>query len=283
MGNRRGSTWCKREVNIVIGRSKRTCDRLPAHCPHTWSGCPGVYPGAPNQFRPLVEEEEFTIRTTWSGWNPIPKFDKMKHYLLIIFWKVNFASVRLQIFVFVIYLGLHGTCVCVFVYAHYVLIVIDAMLYVFMQYELCLCLTLSDDPHSLSPPFPGGSQDLFIFFFSRLTRYVCHCNERSMDCWAIRCVGLGEYFATLQFWHLHYMLAKTLQLFQKQAGYLLRLLFSHSKTNSPLWHQVKNEIIKTLKSSQNIGNRARKSIIPYGIVSRARWVISALVSDLSLA
>ena len=27
---------------------------LPAHCPHTLSGYPGVYPGAPNQFRPVL-------------------------------------------------------------------------------------------------------------------------------------------------------------------------------------------------------------------------------------
>ena len=48
--------------------------------------------------------------------------------------------------------------------------------------------------------------------------------------------------------------------------------FSHSKTNSPLWHQVRDkpishsgeklwwEIMKTFKSAQNIGNRARKCI-----------------------
>ena len=67
------------------------------------------------------------------------------------------------------------------------------------------------------------------------------------------------------------------------------MLFSHSKTNSPLWHQVRDipishsgrkmklwKRLKVHKTSEIVRENA------YGIVSRARWVISALVSDLSL-
>ena len=41
----------------------------------------------------------------------------------------------------------------------------------------------------------------------------------------------------------------------------LPVMFSHSKTNSPLWHQVRDvPISHSFKNAQNMGNRARKCI-----------------------
>ena len=61
------------------------------------------------------------------------------------------------------------------------------------------------------------------------------------------------------------------------------------KTNSPIWHQVRDKPISNSVEKMKLWKRLkvhkhRKSCEKmHGIVSRARWVISAHVSDISLA